>query len=152
MIHPIHVILHQHLGQNGGREVERLLAQYQAAQITPWLAEAIQPIATDLKTKIDELEQAEAQARQAWEQAQTEATEAINKASAMGDGVSLTQTQNRLETARQASERHNILATATQDTRQARQKLEGIQKLLAELGQITAPDLESVRRIVRRAF
>lgn len=143
-------ILNQHLGPNAANELSKLIEDYQAAHVTGWLIESIQPLTDGLRTKLSDLERVEAEARQVVEQAQIEANEAAHAALQAGTGVLLATTESRIKTARTTTQRGQELSNIIADISRTRQKLEKIERLLSELEAITPPTGATIREIVRQ--
>lgn len=140
----------QILGAQAANDLTRLIDDYQAAELAPWLLSAIAPMEPELQADVTRLEKIESQARTDSDQAQAEASAAVAEASAAGAGVSLSLTERRLKKSRRASELRGTLAASVRDTQEARRRLQKLQNLLVELDKMTTPDAESIREIIRR--
>lgn len=113
------------------QDLTHLVADYQAAQAAQWLISAIEPMAQELREKLPQLEQDKTKAYERW------------KATAESEYESV-------DTGHIADLQHSRYVTVFREFSDIQGKLARLDRILAELGEVTPPPHEAIREIVKK--
>ncbi len=144
--------LNQTLPPRAAQALDALLAEYQRAAIVPWLIDSIAPLADELRVGLPELAQATESARQAKEAAQAAADSAQAEFEAAGGAGPVELQEHRLAAVQAADRARAEARYFSGQLGEARRRLAELDKILAALKAVEAPDPEEIRRVVRAAL